>query len=119
MKRMSKSEKWFREVFLPSFDKKFEQNIGTKYEGRIIISDKQAQVCYQNMESIDYGGGYDKSNNIWSYTFDHSKPNDEFSTHVMKTTYEVVHLGKYYFLEKYSEDYIYYHTLPDNWDDED
>lgn len=54
---MGKPSKWFLEVFLPSAIDKMQSN--KKYPNTMILSDKQADVCYRNMEHkeshTDYG----------------------------------------------------------------
>ena len=45
---MGKPSKWFLEVFLPSAIEKMQNN--KKYPNTMILSDKQADVCYRNME---------------------------------------------------------------------
>lgn len=45
---MGKPSKWFLEVFLPSAIEKMQNN--NKYPNTMILSDKQADVCYRNME---------------------------------------------------------------------
>lgn len=42
------ASKWFLEVFLPSAIEKMQNN--KKYPNTMILSDKQADVCYRNME---------------------------------------------------------------------
>lgn len=42
------ASKWFLEVFLPSAIEKMQNN--RKYPNTMILSDKQADVCYRNME---------------------------------------------------------------------
>ena len=54
---MGKPSEWFLEVFLPSAIDKMQSN--KKYPNTMILSDKQADVCYRNMEHkgshTDYG----------------------------------------------------------------
>lgn len=51
------ASKWFLEVFLPGAIEKMQNN--RKYPNTMILSDKQADVCYRNMEHkeshTDYG----------------------------------------------------------------
>lgn len=54
---MGKPSKWFLEEFLPNVIAKMQNN--KKYPNTMILSDKQADVCYRNMEHkeshTDYG----------------------------------------------------------------
>lgn len=113
---MTKSEKWFRDVFLPSFDEKFQATIGTKYEGQLIVSEKQAQICYRNMNTINCYGDYGNFSR-YRYIIKEEFPNDAYSTRINKTSWEIERRGKYYFLHKWTEEYTNHHHW--NFDDDE
>lgn len=48
--------KWFKEVFLPNVTKTMENN--KKYPYTMILSDKQADICYKYMEAKECKGDY-------------------------------------------------------------
>lgn len=50
-----KKNKWFEEVFLPSFDKNMNN---PKYPNKVILSPKQEDVCIKNMSEKQCHGDY-------------------------------------------------------------
>ena len=59
---MAKASKWFKEVFLPSFDSKMNH---PKYPNRCILSEKQANVCHRNMTEKPCHGDYNEWYNVY------------------------------------------------------
>ena len=81
---MAKASKWFKEVFLPSFDSKMNH---PKYPNRCILSEKQANVCHRNMTEKPCHGDYNEWYNVY-----------EAETETAK--YTMYTAGRYTFLTK-------------------
>lgn len=81
---MAKASKWFKEVFLPSFDSKMNH---PKYPNRCILSEKQANVCQRNMTEKPCHGDY----NEWYIVYE---AETETAKYMMYTA------GRYTFLMK-------------------
>lgn len=77
------ASKWFDEVFLPSLIDKAKKN-PAKYQNRVILSEKQREVCIRNMTPKSCHGDY-----------------GEFSMFVHETNthkFQMSEAGKYTFL---------------------
>ena len=81
---MEKASKWFKEVFLPSFDSKMNH---PKYPNRCILSEKQANVCHRNMTEKPCHGDYNEWYNV-------------YEAETETTKYTMYTAGKYTFLLK-------------------
>lgn len=75
---------WFPEVFLPSLIEKAKQQPHPKYPNRVILSQKQYEVCYRNMAVKTCQGDYGQ---FYMLVF-------ETSTH----KFQAEQAGKYNFL---------------------
>ena len=51
------ASKWFDEIFLPSLVEKAKKN-PAKYQNRVILSDKQFEICLKNMTEKQCHGDY-------------------------------------------------------------
>lgn len=81
---------WFEETFLPSFDSKMNN---PKYPDQCILSEKQAEICWKNMEHHDgYDSDYRKSFVYLTYS-------------IGGTKYMVEYRGRYTFLRRWKEAY--------------
>ena len=79
---------WFIETFLSSLDSKFDKNIGTENQNRIILSEKQVNICEQYMHEKNCNGDYGNFMVLKTVT--------------EKFEYTLKKRGKYYFLYRYN-----------------
>lgn len=63
MKNTNKNE-WFETVFLPSFDSKMNN---PKYPNRVILSEKQADICLRYMKSRECCDTYGRYFSVYNY----------------------------------------------------
>ena len=82
------TNKWFEETFLPSFEDKLHD---PKYPNKTILSEKQAEICFRDMDERECKGDYG-----WHTTF---------SKKIGDTTWYVYTAGKYTFLSRHFEPY--------------
>lgn len=81
---MKKINKWFAEVFLPSFDARMNN---PKYPNSCILSAKQAEVCYKYMNAKNCVSTYNKCFTVYEAETKSAK-------YLMHT------VGRYTFLDK-------------------
>ena len=82
-----KRNKWFEDTFLPSFDRQMNN---PKYPNRVILSEKQADICFRYMNSKQCRDTYNRY--FTQYTYD-----------VGTRHYCMWFAGKYTFLSMHDE----------------
>lgn len=78
--------KWFKEVFLPSMEDKFNNPSNPKYRNQVILTERQYNVCLRYMKQVQCYGEY---GDFYIYEFETGN-----------ARYTLSNRGRYHFLYK-------------------